>query len=234
MKKAIMIGALCLAALALAGCSKEKPAAVVASNAASSTPSATVTATPIPSPSPTVAAPSVASSAVPSVAPSAAPSAVPSVAPSVAPPSVAPPSAAPTIAPDVKQEPVATVKPQESAVSSTAPVTATATPKPTPVETAPAPSPSASVAPSPSATPKPTVAADNTKAEALFKDNCMSCHGAGLEGDFGPNLTKVGARRSKDQIVTQVTSGGTQMPGFEKKLDSAAIETLAAWLAAKK
>jgi mono/diheme cytochrome c family protein len=217
MKKAIMIGALCLAALALAGCSKEKPAAVVASNAASSTPSATVTATPIPSPSPTVAAPSVASSAVPSVAPS-----------------VAPPSAAPTIAPDVKQEPVATVKPQESAVSSTAPVTATATPKPTPVETAPAPSPSASVAPSPSATPKPTVAADNTKAEALFKDNCMSCHGAGLEGDFGPNLTKVGARRSKDQIVTQVTSGGTQMPGFEKKLDSAAIETLAAWLAAKK
>jgi mono/diheme cytochrome c family protein len=217
MKKAIMIGALCLAALALAGCSKEKPAAVVASNAASSTPSATVTATPIPSPSPTVASSSVAPSAIPSVAPS-----------------VAPPSVAPSKAPDVKQEPVATVKPQESAVSSTAPVTATATPKPTPVETAPAPSPSASVAPSPSATPKPTVAADNTKAEALFKDNCMSCHGAGLEGDFGPNLTKVGSRRTKDQIVAQVTSGGAQMPGFEKKLDSAAIETLAAWLAAKK
>jgi mono/diheme cytochrome c family protein len=202
MKIAIMIGALCLAALALAGCSKDKPAAVEASTAASSTPSAAVTTTPVPSPSPTVASSSVA------------------------------PSVAPTKAPETKQEPVATVKPQESAVASAAPTVAT--PKPTPVETAPTPKPSASVAPSPSATPKPTAVADNTKAETLFKDNCMSCHGAGLEGDFGPNLTKVGSRLSKDQIVTQVTSGGTQMPGFEKRLDSAAIETLAAWLAAKK
>ena len=74
----------------------------------------------------------------------------------------------------------------------------------------------------------------NQKAEALFKENCMACHGSNFEGDFGPNLTKAGSRLSKDQIVTQIIKGGSQMPGFEKSLDTTAIETLATWLAAKK
>ncbi|PYI53179.1 cytochrome C [Paenibacillus flagellatus] len=72
------------------------------------------------------------------------------------------------------------------------------------------------------------------KAEELFKGNCMACHGGSLEGKSGPNLQKVGGTLTKEQIMTQIAKGGSKMPGFEKKLDAEAIETLAGWLAAKK
>ncbi|BFT75193.1 hypothetical protein PAENIP36_66350 [Paenibacillus sp. P36] len=62
----------------------------------------------------------------------------------------------------------------------------------------------------------------------------MACHGAGLEGDFGPNLTKVGSRKTKDEIVQQIIKGSGDMPPFQKALKAEEIETLATWLAAKK
>jgi mono/diheme cytochrome c family protein len=62
----------------------------------------------------------------------------------------------------------------------------------------------------------------------------MSCHGANLEGDFGPNLTKVGSRLSKDQITAQITNGGGDMPAQGKNVAAADIEILAAWLAGMK
>ncbi|MEB4797761.1 cytochrome c, partial [Paenibacillus chondroitinus] len=94
----------------------------------------------------------------------------------------------------------------------------------------------ASAAPTPSAKPQ---AADGgttaaAQAEALFKNNCMACHGAGLEGDFGPNLTKVGSRKTKDEIVQQIIKGSGDMPPFQKTFKAEEIETLATWLAAKK
>lgn len=68
----------------------------------------------------------------------------------------------------------------------------------------------------------------------LYKDNCMVCHGEGLKGDFGPNLTKVGSRKTKEQIVTQIMKGKGDMPPFGDSLKPEEVETLAAWLAAKK
>jgi mono/diheme cytochrome c family protein len=94
----------------------------------------------------------------------------------------------------------------------------------------------------PSATPKiaatapaatAKVEANDDAAKALFKDNCMSCHGASLEGGFGPSLKKVGSQMSKADIAAQITNGGGGMTAFGKTLDAGQIETLAAWLATK-
>ncbi|MCY9663865.1 cytochrome c [Paenibacillus alginolyticus] len=92
---------------------------------------------------------------------------------------------------------------------------------------------SASAAPSPSAKPDGGTSTA-AQAQVLYKDNCMSCHGAGLAGDFGPNLTKVGSRKTKDEIVTQILGGKGDMPPFKSALKSEEIEVLAAWLADKK
>ncbi|WP_281367188.1 c-type cytochrome [Paenibacillus phytorum] len=106
----------------------------------------------------------------------------------------------------------------------------TATAKPAPTAT-PAP---ASAAPSPSAKPADGGTSTAAQAQVLYKDNCMSCHGAGLAGDFGPNLTKVGSHKTKDEIIAQIMGGKGDMPPFKSALKSEEIEVLAAWLADKK
>jgi cytochrome c551 len=55
-----------------------------------------------------------------------------------------------------------------------------------------------------------------------------------LQGDYGPNLQKVGGRLTKAQIITQITNGGDVMPSFKKSLKAEEIQALAAWLSAKK
>jgi mono/diheme cytochrome c family protein len=111
--------------------------------------------------------------------------------------------------------------------------TPAATPSPTPTATpAPKPTPSPSVSPTPAPTEPAKTA--NADAEALFKSSCIACHGDQLQGKSGPNLQKVGARKTKEQIVTQISKGSTEMPGFEKSLDQASIETLSSWLAGLK
>lgn len=186
------------------------------------------------------AAPETAAPVSVSPSPSAAASATPAPAAHTATPTAAATPAAATAAP-ATPVPTASSTPQPSAAAATpsaaaataAPV-ATATAKPTPVPT-PTPAP-ASAAPTPSEKPQATDAGVTTaaQAQALFKDNCMACHGAGLEGDFGPNLTKVGSRKTKDEIVQQINKGSGDMPPFQKALKAEEIETLAAWLAAKK
>ncbi|WP_426454448.1 c-type cytochrome [Paenibacillus sp. S-38] len=73
-------------------------------------------------------------------------------------------------------------------------------------------------------------------AQAVYKSRCISCHGANLEGAMGgnTNLTKVGARRSKEQITAQITNGGNGMMAFQNILSADEINALAEWLAAKK
>jgi mono/diheme cytochrome c family protein len=154
-----------------------------------------------------------------------APTLTASAAPAITSPSAQPTaSIAPTPAPSASKEP--------SAAATPAP---TATVKPTTAPTV-APTAAPTATPKPAATPVPSVKAPegNAKAEALFKANCMSCHGANLEGDFGPNLTKVGARLSKDKIAAQITNGGGDMPAQGKNVSAADIEVLAAWLAGMK
>lgn len=78
--------------------------------------------------------------------------------------------------------------------------------------------------------------ASSSGAEALYKKQCLSCHGDQLQGRVGPstNLTKVGGKLSREQLVAQIANGGSGMPGFKNTLNETEIGTLADWLAAKK
>lgn len=147
----------------------------------------------------------------------------------------APPVAAATSTPAAATvQPAASSTPQPSAAATAKPTAAAATPAVKETAAAPAATPaSASAAPSPSAKPDGGTSTA-AQAQVLYKDNCMSCHGAGLAGDFGPNLTKVGSRKTKDEIVTQILGGKGDMPPFKSALKSEEIEVLAAWLADKK
>jgi cytochrome c551 len=71
---------------------------------------------------------------------------------------------------------------------------------------------------------------------ALYKDNCMSCHASGLNGRMGEktDLRKVGSRMSEAEIYAQIENGKGLMPAFKDRLAPEDIERLAQWLAAKK
>ena len=79
-------------------------------------------------------------------------------------------------------------------------------------------------------------AANGDGAEAIYQKNCLSCHGDKLQGRVGPgtNLTKVGSRLSRDQILSQIADGGRGMPAFKGKLSEQEMAALADWLAEKK
>jgi cytochrome c551 len=158
-------------------------------------------------------------------------------------PEISPITASPANSPlaEASASPDPTATPQASTAASSTPVTtatpvasapaATATPLATPKATATAaPTPS----PKPTETPIPTDTNNGEAAAALFKQSCTSCHGVDLGGDYGPNLQKVGGKLTKAQITNQITNGGDEMPPFKNELKAEEIQTLAAWLAAKK
>ncbi|ACB61872.1 cytochrome c class I [Exiguobacterium sibiricum 255-15] len=70
-------------------------------------------------------------------------------------------------------------------------------------------------------------------AEKIFANNCASCHGNNLEGNVGPNLTKVGAKYSSEEIQKIIKNGKGQMPAGILK-DDKEIVAVADWLADKK
>ncbi|HTG71111.1 MAG TPA: cytochrome c [Candidatus Udaeobacter sp.] len=71
---------------------------------------------------------------------------------------------------------------------------------------------------------------------SVYKANCVSCHGTGLQGRVGPatNLQKVGARMSASDITQQIEQGESSMPAFKDRLTTEEIAGLAEWLASKK
>ncbi|GIN19642.1 MAG TPA: cytochrome c [Bacillus bacterium] len=69
-------------------------------------------------------------------------------------------------------------------------------------------------------------------AEAIFQQNCSSCHGENLEGRNGPALDKIGASLSQDEIHDVIENGRPGMPAGIIKGDDA--DKVAAWLAEKK
>lgn len=79
---------------------------------------------------------------------------------------------------------------------------------------------------------QPAAGVDVSRAEATYKNNCASCHGNNLEGIAGPDLTKVGSRYSKEQIIGIIQNGKGIMP--KNLVTGEEAENLAAWLASKK
>ncbi|MDY0405550.1 cytochrome c [Virgibacillus sp. 179-BFC.A HS] len=67
----------------------------------------------------------------------------------------------------------------------------------------------------------------------IFQANCAACHGADLTGQVGPNLTKIGAELSADDIVKIIHNGKGNMPAQSQVGDDEA-KTLAKWLSEKK
>ncbi|GGB00240.1 cytochrome c [Macrococcus hajekii] len=47
---------------------------------------------------------------------------------------------------------------------------------------------------------------------AYQQNSCVGCHGKNLEGASGPNLMKVGAKYSKDEIKNIIEKGKGNMP----------------------
>jgi cytochrome c551 len=71
-------------------------------------------------------------------------------------------------------------------------------------------------------------------AEGLFEANCAACHGADLAGGAGPNLQKVGANLSADEIKNIILNGKGGMPEQGDRVSDDEAQELADWLAAKK
>lgn len=78
------------------------------------------------------------------------------------------------------------------------------------------------------------LAADGTheEAKALFKKNCVSCHGTDLSGRVGgqSDLRQVSSRLSAERIEQIVSEGQGRMPAFGDKLSEEDISALVAWL----
>ncbi|WP_053376428.1 c-type cytochrome [Paenibacillus sp. FJAT-27812] len=72
---------------------------------------------------------------------------------------------------------------------------------------------------------------ESSEGEALYKKMCISCHGNELQGRAGPNLQKVGARLTEDEIIEIVSNGRKGMPKFGKSISAEEIQSLATWLA---
>ncbi|MBA9026761.1 MULTISPECIES: cytochrome c551 [Bacillaceae] len=70
------------------------------------------------------------------------------------------------------------------------------------------------------------------EADQIYKNKCSSCHGANLEGAFGPELKAIGSTLSKEDIETIIKEGKGGMPAKLIKEDQAAI--VAEWLSEKK
>lgn len=66
--------------------------------------------------------------------------------------------------------------------------------------------------------------------------NCRNCHAIeGLGGQRGPDLTTVGTRLTRDQLIDQVsngTPGGGNMPAYGKQLGPAEMTSLCDFLVA--
>ncbi len=57
---------------------------------------------------------------------------------------------------------------------------------------------------------------DSVRGNAIFQINCAGCHGFQADGRVGPSLQHVSQRKSKINLIHQVTSGQTPpMPKFQ-------------------
>ncbi|MBA2175581.1 cytochrome c [Halobacillus locisalis] len=74
---------------------------------------------------------------------------------------------------------------------------------------------------------------DAEAAEAVYQNNCASCHGGDMGGGVGPALQEVGSKYSADEIVDIIKNGKGQMPAQGQVSDEDA-QLVASWLATMK
>ncbi|WHX98239.1 cytochrome c551 [Neobacillus sp. DY30] len=74
--------------------------------------------------------------------------------------------------------------------------------------------------------------ADAGDGDALYQQNCSSCHGGDLKSGGAPDLDKVGSKYSKDEIEEIIVKGKGGMPGGILTGEDA--DAVASWLAEKK
>jgi ubiquinol-cytochrome c reductase cytochrome b subunit len=68
-------------------------------------------------------------------------------------------------------------------------------------------------------------------AVVLQNKNCRNCHALeGQGGHRGPDLTEVGSRLSRDELIRQVIQGGGNMPAYGKQLKPAEVDALVDFL----
>lgn len=78
------------------------------------------------------------------------------------------------------------------------------------------------------------VAYEETDLFHTYQQNCAGCHGAQMQGISGPELRKIGAKFTPDQIKTVILNGGTGMPSFDKRLNDKQVKALVDYLANEK
>jgi cytochrome c551 len=78
-----------------------------------------------------------------------------------------------------------------------------------------------------------TKTSNASDAQKIYDQKCSSCHGGDMKGAMGPNLTKVGSKYSKAEILDILKNGksGGMPAGLVSGKDA---DTIATWLAAKK
>jgi ubiquinol-cytochrome c reductase cytochrome b subunit len=70
----------------------------------------------------------------------------------------------------------------------------------------------------------------------LFHDKgCLNCHLVqGFGGRRGPDLTYIGDKLSRDNLILRIVNGGHNMPAYGSSLKPAELDALAAFLEARK
>ncbi|WP_045520975.1 cytochrome c551 [Neobacillus niacini] len=68
--------------------------------------------------------------------------------------------------------------------------------------------------------------------DELFQQSCASCHGGDLKSGGAPDLDKIGAKYSKDEILGIIENGKGGMPAGVLKGEDA--DAVASWLSEKK
>nr|AZB72916.1 cytochrome c [Synechococcus elongatus PCC 11801] len=77
-----------------------------------------------------------------------------------------------------------------------------------------------------------TLTGDTERGQAIFQINCAGCHGLEGRGLVGPDLANVSNRKSRKDLILQVTTGETPpMPKFQPSPETMAdllsyLETL--------